>query len=170
MQGAGDRYGVMVHECYHTFQQVVAYEQRRYGTPLVHRLLLDACAVQHPPRLAVQIIQGIEKRLISESVQRVTLHLVGLYLAFEKRMPLSNVSKEVDLFMAHAQQQNAEFMELQPPSDLGSIKIVDIWHGIMEQPLTLDEYSGLITKFAERAWDAWSTHHSTIRRLYEKYK
>ena len=168
--GPRDKYGVMSPECHKALSEIFEYEHRRYGTPHVHRLLSDSSIVQHPPRLDVQIIQGIDKSLIAESVQRMTVHLVALYLTFEKRWDAAKVAREVDAFLAHVRHHHIEFLELHPPADLGRIKLPDIVHGINEHPLTLDEYTGLITKFADSAWDAWSVHHATIRRLYEKYK
>jgi hypothetical protein len=168
--GFCDKYGVMSQECYRAFLAVVSYEQKRYGTTHVHRLLVDACFVQHPPHLDVQIILGLENKLIFESVQAITIHLVALHLAFERRVDFARVSKEMDNFLINVQRQKVEFLELQPPRSVGTVRVVDLFQAVTEQQLTLDEYVGLIEKYADQAWDAWSAHHVLIRKVYDKYK
>jgi len=168
--GFCDKYGVMSQECYRSFLAVVSYEQRRYGTPHIHRLLVDACFVQHPPHLDVQIILGIEKQLIAESVQNITVHLVALHLVFERRVEVVRVSREMDNFLINVQKQKVEFLELQPPRSVGSVRVIDLFQSVTAQQLTFDEYAGLIEKYADEAWDAWSAHHVFIRKIYDKYK
>jgi len=160
--GPTDRYGVCSPECWATFNAVLAKEQEWAGYPFIHRLLVDTYAVQHPPHLEIQKKLEINQRLINASIQSVFIHLIALYLAFEKKIQLQDISKH----MAHILKTEVKFelLELKAPSKLGHLTIADI-----HKASTFEEYEKLIYQWAESTWKAWINYHNTVKQLYEKY-
>ncbi len=56
---------------------------------------LQINAAQHPPCIEHQKKFGIKQRFIDASIQSVFIHLIALYLALEKDIPLRDISKRM---------------------------------------------------------------------------
>ena len=155
------RYGVASAECIAAFCDVLGKEQEWAGYPPIHRLFIDAYAVQHPPHREIQEKLGIDQRLIDASIQSIVIHLIALYLAFEKKLPLQSISKQ----MAHILDSKVKLEELQleAPSHLGGLTIVNI-----QKAANFKEYEKLVEQWALVSWNAWKKHHDTIRKYYEE--
>lgn len=155
------RYGVTSPECEALFDEVLARFFDQFSTNPGLILPIDAYAVQHPPHFEHQAALNISKRFIDASIQSVGIHLVILYLMVEKKMPKSEAGKIANLVLVNGP---ATLPYLEPPLDLGTIKITNV-----AKANTADELETLIWEWARSAWNAWSAHHETIRSWYMMY-
>lgn len=128
--------------CWAIYGEVLA---REYSNPEyfeVHRLTVDAYAVQHP---------GSTDR---QSIQSVGVHLIRLCLFLEHGLTPEKANEA----MLQAGKNKSSFYYLEPPSDLGLITAKDVYN-----TSTVMEHKNMVMQWAECVWDAWSIHHDTIR-------
>ncbi len=128
--------------CWSVYGEVLS---REYSDPAyfeVHRLTVDAYAVQHP---------GSTDR---QSIQSVGLHLIRLCMFLEHDLRAENANDA----MLEAARDKHSFIFLEPPKDLGSITAADVYRA-----KSAKEHKAIVKEWAKIAWDAWSTHHDTIR-------
>lgn len=107
----------------------------------VYRLANDAYAVQHP---------GGDSR---QAIQSVGIHLVRLCLVLEYALPPERAN---DAALAAARRKH-EFCWLERPADMGAITVADF------QGVSGEEHRTLLREWARSAWEAWSSHHETVR-------
>ena len=134
--------------CWAAYGEVLA---REYGNPAlfarVHRLTVDAYAVQHPGRPSRQ------------SIQSVALHLVSLCLALEH----GATSQEATLALREGTRAKGRYVWLSTPASLGSLTVADV---LPAREATAHEV--LVRQWAGAAWAAWSLHHSVVRAWLPK--
>ena len=129
--------------CWKTYGEVLAKEYQNYGFFLpVHRLSVDAYAVQHPGRPSPQ------------SAQSVAVHLIRLCLILEGDLPLEAANDA----MLKAGEQSARFVWLTPPANLGDITVADVSRAGSDA-----KHLELVRAWAQSAWRACAPHHATIR-------
>lgn len=142
IEGPVHRYMASSPGCWAAYGEVLA---REYGDPVyfaVHRLTVDAYAVQHPG--------GCER----QSVQSVGLHLVRLCLVFEHDLPAERANRA----MLDAGESKRRLVRLEPPGSMGGITVADV------APATsVEEHTERVRAWARSAWEAWSQHHGIIR-------
>jgi hypothetical protein len=127
--------------CWAVYGEVLA---REYGNPAyfeVHRLTVDAYAVQHP---------GAHDR---QSIQSVALHLVRLCLFIEHGLS----AEEANDAMLETAKDKDRFIYLEPPSSKGRITAADV--AMAASPA---QHKDLVRRWAHSCWKAWSAHHATI--------
>ena len=142
IEGPIHRYMTSSPGCWAVYGEVLA---REYSNPAyfeVHRLTVDAYAVQHP---------GSTDR---QSIQSVGLHLIRLCLFLEHGLTAENANDA----MLEAGKYKNSFTWLEPPASLGGITAADI-----VKARNVDEHKTLVKAWAQSAWDAWSIHHDAIR-------
>ena len=129
--------------CWASFGRVLAreYQDRRFFG--VHRLTVDAYAVQHP---------GVPGR---QSVQSVGVHLVRLCLFLERNLS----PPEANAAMVIAARNKAQYHWLEPPPSLGSITVADV-----ESAGDVESHQAVVRAWAAQMWEVWSPHHPTVRR------
>ena len=128
--------------CWAAFGQLLA---REYSDPTyheVHRLSVDAYAVQHP---------GSPSRLC---IQSVGVHLIRLGLFLEHGLSPGDANNA----MLKAAKHKDTFVWLSPPAFLGPLTVADV-----VKAGSVQEHKTLVRAGAEGAWAAWSPHHDTIR-------
>ncbi len=128
--------------CWATFGEVLS---REYSDPeyfSVHRLTVDSYAVQHP---------GSKDR---QSIQSVALHLIRLCMFLERDL----VAEKANDVMLEAGKYKHTFIWLAPPPFMGEITCADV-----AKTTTKDMHKKLVLEWARSSWDAWSSHHDTIR-------
>ena len=128
--------------CWAGFGEILA---REYGNRVllpVHRLSVDAYAVQHP---------GVASR---QSIQSVGVHLVRLCLAMEHGL----APEQANDAMLAAGKIKHTFTWLEPPPSLADVTVRDVL-------LARDdaEHAALVRKWASSAWSAWAPHHAQVR-------
>lgn len=146
IEGPTHKYMLSSPGCWAVYGTLLARDYGEYGYPAVHRLSVDAYAVQHP---------GQPNR---QAIQSVAVHLVRLYLSFEKGLPPERATKA----MERATQFSAGFVWLDPPASVGRITVVDAANAD-----SLEEYQRVAEEWARSAWEAWSAHHAQIRKWAE---
>jgi len=128
--------------CWAAFGKILA---REYSDPIyfsVHRLSIDAYAVQHPGKPSRQ------------SIHSVGLHLIRLYLFLEQGLP----AEHANYAMLKAAKIKHTFIWLDPPVSLGSLTVADV-----VKARTTQAHKRVVRAWAQSAWNAWSPHHDIIR-------
>jgi hypothetical protein len=128
--------------CWAAFGRVLTreYQDKRFFA--VHRLTVDAYAVQHP---------GARSR---QSIQSVGVHLVRLCLFLEHGLAPERANDA----MLVAAKHKAQYHWLEPPASLGEITVAGI-----EAATTVEEHLSLVRAWAGQMWQVWSPHHSVVR-------
>lgn len=128
--------------CWAAYGRVLAreYEDRRFFA--VHRLTVDAYAVQHP---------GVPSR---QSIQSVGVHLVRLCLFLEHGLTPERAN---DAMLAAAKHK-AQYHWLEPPASLGPLTVADL-----EPAADAEAHVALVRAWAAQMWDVWAPHHDTVR-------
>lgn len=131
--------------CWRAYGELLAAEYSSEDLMLIHRLTVDAYAVQHPG--------GNGRR----AIQSVGLHLAGL-----KFQLVDAVTPEVARkAMQKLSQHKASLVRLEPPRFF-SMTITDV------APLAgSDEHVGAVTAWAKSAWEDWRLHHAFIEDWIE---
>ena len=141
-EGPTHRYMESSPACWAAYGEVLA---REYSDPAyfqVHRLSVDAYAVQHPGKPSPQTIQS------------VAVHLIRLCLLLERSLPMERANAA----MLKASEQEKRFVWLTPPASLGAVTVADVW-----QAQALEAHMAAVRRWSESAWEAWTPHHATIR-------
>lgn len=142
-EGPTHRYMESSPGCWAAFGEVLAREYSDPSYSEVHRLTVDAYAVQHPGHPSPQ------------SIRSVGYHLVRLCLLLEcgLAMPRAN---EAMLTITETKDQ---FVWLAPPPSLGEVTVADV-----RAAKTAEAHKRAVRAWAHSAWSAWSPHHSTIHK------
>ena len=128
--------------CWAAFGEVLAREYSDSAYFEVHRLTVDTYAVQHP---------GTESR---QSIHSVGVHLIRLCLFFEHGLSAEHANEA----MLQAARFKDAFWWLEPPASFGPLTVADI-----VTAGSAEEHQGLVRAWARGTWEAWSTHHDTVR-------
>ena len=130
--------------CWALYGRVLEKEYEDY--PLyapVHRLTVDAYAVQHP---------GTPSR---RSTQSVAVHLIRLHLQLELGLPYEKANAAMIRISSHSD----GYARLDPPASLGEVTVLDVLQA--QDPA---EHLRIVRRWAESVWEAWSPQHETVRR------
>lgn len=143
IDGPTHRYVESSPGCWACFGEVLAREYSDLAYHAVHRLTVDAYAIQHPGQPSPQ------------SIRSVALHGISLCAIFERDVGLDEATR----IMQQAARDKERFVWLTPPSSMGVLTIADVL------PATdAHEHARLVRRWAESAWAAWSAHHPAIRK------
>ena len=146
-EGPTHRYMESSPACWAAFGEVMA---REYSDPTyfpVHRLSVDAYAVQHPGRPSPQTIQS------------VNLHLIRLCSLLELSQPMEKAN---DIMLA-ATGQKERYVWLTPPASLGEVTVKEVYG-----TKSVEEHLAAVRRWSDSAWRAWAPHHETVRGLIPK--
>lgn len=142
VDGPVHRYMASSPGCWAAYGEVLA---REYSDPRlleVHRLSVDAYAVQHPGSPSDQ------------SIRSVGVHLVRLCLFLEHGLSPEDANRA----MLEAGRRKHEFVWLEPPASLGKTTVADV---VATSPV--GRHRSVVQEWARDAWAAWSPHHETVR-------
>lgn len=128
--------------CWRAFGEILArgYSSSQYRD--VHRLSVDAYAVQHP---------GDDSR---QALQSVGVHLVRLCLFLERGL----TPAEANAAMLKAARRKSTYTRLERPASLGSVTVKDV---VAAQDV--EQHKAAVHAWARSAWNAWSIHHPLVR-------
>ncbi len=129
--------------CWAVYGEVLAREYSNADYFAVHRLTVDAYAVQHP---------GSKDR---QSIHSIGVHLIRLCLFLEHGLTAERANDA----MLEAAKNKHTFTWLEPPTCLGEITAADI-----AKTNSVDEHKALVKEWAQCVWDAWSCHHGIVRK------
>lgn len=143
IEGPTHRYMESSPGCWASFGEVLAREYSDAAYFAVHRLTVDAYAVQHPGRPGPQ------------SIKSVGVHLVRLYLLLECGLEMQRANDA----MLKINRLKDGFTWLTPPSTPGSITVADV-----QEAATVEQHTQMVKAWAASVWSAWAKHHQTIRQ------
>jgi hypothetical protein len=131
-------------ECWSVFEEVIAAE---FQSPALfgqaHQLTVDAFAVQH-----------VGGRHPDKSV---CVHLVGLHLALDRGVPLTDVAPRL--------QRLAGRVTGWPHFDVPEARAALTVRDVARAGGDLAEHVRLVRAWAGQVWDAWQPHRTAIREL-----
>ena len=107
----------------------------------LHRLTVDAYAVQHPGRPS------------PKSKQSVAVHLMRLHLILELGFDDDAAAKA----MPRLARQTHCLHWLEPPPSLGNKTVVDVWN-----TTNAHQHTEAAREWARSAWQAWAPHYVQI--------
>lgn len=128
--------------CWNAFNQVIAREFADPGLLDIHRLTVDAWAVQHP---------GNGSR---RAIQSVGLHLARLWVQLDQGL---SGPKANDAMLGFASRK-ADLPEL-PPRQVYTVTVADV----VDASLPEAHRSAVMT-WARAVWTDWADQHEFIRR------
>ena len=141
---SGPTHGYMLSSpaCWAVYGQILASEFSDPARMRLHRLSVDAYAVQHP---------GVD---VPSARRSVAVHLSRLYLFLEHAWPIDRINA----VMPHigALKDSREWLD--PPSFAATLTVLDA----VNAPTTA-EHERRILAWAASVWKAWSPHHPTVR-------
>jgi hypothetical protein len=142
IDGPTHRYMESTPGCWAAFGRVLAreYEDQRYFA--VHRLTVDAYAVQHPGKPSRQ------------SIQSVGVHLVRLCLFLQHGLAPDQANDA----MLSAAKHKALYQWLEPPTSLGILTVADV-----EAAAGPEDHLSIVRRWAAQMWEVWSPYHATVR-------
>lgn len=143
IDGPVHRYMDSTPGCWAAYGIVLA---REYESPAyfeVHRLGVDAYAVQHPG-----------KPSSPQAIHSVGVHLIRLQQFLERGLA---AGKANDAMLAAARFKH-EFVWLEPPQRY-DVTVADV-----VAATSVETHLQAVRDWADAAWRAWSPHHETIRR------
>lgn len=146
IDGPTHRYMESSPGCWQAYGAVLAREYSDGALQAVHRLTVDAYAVQHPGRPSAQ------------SIQSVAVHLMSLCLVVERRVEPAYATR----VMGSAVRVKGRFVWLTPPHTRGRVTVLDVAN-------TSGAHEDAVRAWAERAWGAWEEHHSVVRNWLKDY-
>jgi Family of unknown function (DUF5946) len=128
--------------CWASYGELLAAQYGASDRMQFHQLIVDTYAVQHP---------GTDE---PRAVQSVALHLMTLHLFLEQGAdPLHG--PRLHKLMARRQ----VFQYLDPPALRGGLT-----HLYVPRDGGVSVVRDAVYEWSRDAWDAWSPHHSTVRR------
>jgi hypothetical protein len=147
MEGPTHAYMESSPGCWAAFCEVLAREYSNPGLFDVHRLSVDAYAVQHPGKPSRQ------------SIQSVTLHLLRLHLQLERGLRPERANDAMLALSEH----KATFVWLEPPASRGSVTVAEVVPCV-----EVEAHRAAVSAWARSALSAWSLHRGTLDRWLEK--
>lgn len=128
--------------CWALYGEVLAREYSDPARMPVHRLTVDAYAIQHPGRPSPQALQS------------VALHLVSLCMCLE----LGASNQVATAALGTLASRKPAFPWLDPPSDRAELTIASV-----HAARSASEHVHAVREWARCAWQQWKQHHPTVR-------
>jgi hypothetical protein len=85
-----------------------------------------------------------------QTVQSVNVHLLAMYLIFEKHCSFDSARKALNDVI---KKKKGQFTWLTPPQDLGTSTVVDL-----VKARNANEYQQRVITWGKSVWDAWLPH------------
>ncbi|MFC1563546.1 DUF5946 family protein [candidate division KSB1 bacterium] len=126
--------------CNDLFQEVIAREFSDFRYGRVHRMTVDAYALQHSARYM-------------KSFTSHAAHLTGLCWAFEYEG-----SQNIGRLLKNWYDSKPDKQKLPEPESRGKMTVVDIYNA-----KDAEEHTELVHRWAGDAWETWADHHDIIR-------
>lgn len=147
VEGPTHRYMESSPGCWACFGEVLAREYSDLQYREVHRLTVDAYAIQHPGQPSLQCIRSI------------ALHGISLCAIFENGVEMNQATEIIQ----RATRYKERFVWLTPPSSMGDLTIAEI-HPAKDKT----EHVRLVWEWGQSAWSAWSDHHPRFREWLQQ--
>ncbi|MEM1092304.1 MAG: DUF5946 family protein [Pseudomonadota bacterium] len=151
IDGPIHRYMISSPGCWATFGTVL---EREYANPTyarLHRLTVDAYAVQHPGESVTEPLPA--------AIRSVCLHLISLHAVLERRVEPAAATA----LLSKASQHRSWFRWLEPPASVGEVTVADV-----ALATSAEAHEEAVTRWATSAWNAWQDHHATVATWVSK--
>lgn len=132
--------------CWDAYGRVLAREYENSPYAPLHRLTVDAYAVQHPG------VDGPQAR------NSVGIHLSRLSLMFDYGWSVERANEAMLAITAKKRQ----YPWLAPPSACGTVTVKDVLDA--QNP---SDHLRAVERWAQSVWQAWAEHHFTVRSWVE---
>jgi len=142
MSGPTHEYILSSSACWAVYGEVLAREYSNPRMMQLHRVTVDAYAVQHP---------GVE---VLPARRSVAIHLSRLYLLLEREWPITRINEAMPKISAFKDR----CAWLTPPSMEGTLTVKSVLSAASN-----DEHEAAVMAWAESVWQAWTPHHATVR-------
>lgn len=129
--------------CWHAFGVLLAKMYEDPSLSVVHRLSVDAYAVQHP---------GGNSR---QAIQSVGIHLSRLCLFLEQGL----APEAANAAMLRVGKIKHTMVKLERPPILGEVTVADV-----VAARDIESQVEAARRWARSAWEAWAYHHDTVRQ------
>ena len=132
--------------CWDLYCQILEKQYGEYNYPqFTHRLTVDTYAIQHPGQPA------------RKAIQSVNVHLVSLYLIFERGLNGQEATKKMGEILS----KEPNFNWLEPPTPNGQLTVIDVLTSTSQE-----EHGKKVKEWAEDVWNCWySKHEQTVEKL-----
>ncbi|MBV8688173.1 MAG: hypothetical protein JOZ90_03245 [Alphaproteobacteria bacterium] len=147
-EGATHAYVLSSPGCWALYSEVLAREYSDPAYMAVHRLTVDAYAVQHP---------GVPER---RSIQSVNVHLVGLHLVLDRGADGAFARHVIG---AMTQKLTDRLTWLDPPADHAALTVRDVI-----EARDAADHGKRVRDWAAAVWASWRPHHSRVSALADE--
>lgn len=134
--------------CWDAYGRVLAREYENPQYARLHRLTVDAYAVQHPG------VDGPQAR------NSVGIHLSRLCLMLDCGWSMERANEAMLAITA----KKRHYPWLAPPPDRGAVTVKNVL--VAQNP---SEHLGAVERWAQSAWQAWAEHHATVHGWVEQF-
>lgn len=128
--------------CWAAYGRVLALEYSNTAYRVLHRLTVDAYAVQHP---------GVDN---TQARNSVGIHLSRLCLLLERGWRM----EEANAAMVAITAKKRAYPWLKPPPRKAALTVADV-----EGASTADDHMDRVRAWARAVWVNWDEHHATVR-------
>lgn len=139
--GPTHRYMQSTAGCWEAYGRLLAREYEDPARWRMHRLSVDAYAVQHPG------VDGPQAR------NSVGIHLSRLGLMFELGWPLEQANDAMLTITA----KKFDYPWLTPPSQPAGVTIADVLAAE-----SAERHMAAVESWAQAVWGSWAQHHATV--------
>jgi len=148
-EGPVHKYMLSSPGCWAAYGRVLAREYQDQAYYRLHRLSVDAYAVQHP---------GVDN---AQARNSVGVHLSRLCLLLELGWPMERANAA----MVEISAKKRSYPWLTPPKFMGERTVRDVLAAV-----TPAEHEARVMEWAESVWGAWSGYHATVRGWVEEWR
>ncbi len=147
--GPTHRYMLSSPGCWAAYGRHLAREYQDQAYYRLHRLSVDAYAVQHPGEDTPQ------------SRASVGVHLSRLFLLLELGWPMERANDA----MAAISAKKRSYPWLAPPESRGERTVRDVLEAASPA-----EHEARVREWTESVWAAWNEHHATVRAWVNEWR
>lgn len=134
--------------CWEAYGRVLAREYEDQERWRMHRVTVDAYALQHPG------VDGPQAR------NSVGVHLSRLALMVGRGWPLERVNDA----MVEITAKKGKYPWLEPPVKRAGMTVLDVLRAE-----TAEEHMKMVEEWARAVWEAWGEHHAVVGEWVRRF-
>lgn len=138
-----------VHNCWNIYGEILAKEFSDPEYFAIHRITVDSYAAQH-----------IGDQNDRRARQSANLHLIALYLYFEKKLPIPEILN----FLKKSTEYKKDWPAVQHLTQAKWLTVQDVIKANNAQ-----EHIEVVTQWGESVWKSYHTQHAVIINLYHQF-
>lgn len=138
-----------VHNCWKMYSEILAREFENPEYFKIHRITVDSYAAQH-----------IGDQTDRRARQSANLHLIALYLYYEKKTPIAIILE----FLRKTTVNKHDWPAVEQLTKASWLTVHDIITAT-----TAQEHYTIVIKWGKSVWDSYKDQHAAIVRTYEDF-